>query len=108
MLVYFSPDCEHCRDFLKSVLGRISDFGNTQIVLISYLPITDIAKFETEFNLVKYPNIITGTEGYTFLVQKYYNVLRFPFTALFNTKGQLTAAYRTAPAPDEIIGQLKK
>lgn len=108
MLIYFSPTCEHCKEFTKKMLDSMENLGNIQIVMITYLSAQDIAKFETEFSLNKYPNIFAGTEGYRFTVQKYYSIKTFPFLALFNSKAQLTNAYRVVPSINELCEQIKK
>src|SRR5437762_69933 len=75
MVIYFSPTCEHCQEFTRNLLQKISSFGNTQILFISYLPLADIEKFEKDFSLNKYPSIKVGTEGYAFIIQRFYNVM---------------------------------
>ena len=42
-----------------------------------------------------------GSEGYTFIVQKYYGVQRFPFVAMYNRSGKLvkTIPFVTEPEP---------
>jgi thioredoxin-related protein len=107
MLIYFSPTCEHCQEFTRNFLKKISLFGNAQILFISYLPLTDVEKFEQEFSLNKYSSIKTGTEGYAFIVQRFFNIMNFPFIALYNKKGSLIAAYRTAPAVEVLIKQFE-
>jgi thioredoxin-related protein len=106
MLIYFSPTCEHCQEFTRNLLQRISAFNNTQILFISYLPLTEVEKFENDFSLSKYPFIKTGSEGYAFIVQRFYNIMNFPFVALYDKKGMLIAVYRTAPAIEALIRQL--
>lgn len=54
MLLYFDPDCDHCRDFIESLLKRINEFGITQIVMISYVCLAAMKKFELAFNLKRY------------------------------------------------------
>jgi thioredoxin-related protein len=107
MLVYFSPTCEHCQNFTKKMTENISSLSQVQIIMISYLPYRDIKKFEADFGLAKYPNIKVGTEGYTFVVQKYYDIRNFPFLALFNKNGKPITTYATAPDISEIIKKFK-
>lgn len=108
MLVYFSPTCEHCKEFTKSFLAHINDLGKIQIVMITYLPVKDVAAFENEFALSKYPNVSAGSEGYSFTVQKFYSIKTFPFTALFNSKSVLNIFYRTVPSINALIEKVKK
>jgi hypothetical protein len=107
MLVYFDPTCEHCRLFTANLVKRMNDFTNTEIVMISYLPIAEIKQFESDFNLGKFHNIKVGTEGHSFVVQRWYNVQRFPFTALFNESGTCITSYREAPSMDELLLEMK-
>ena len=108
MIVYFDPTCDHCRAFTTELLKHENDFGKTQIVMISYTPVVQVKQFETEFKLSKYPNIKLGTEGYTFIVQRYYNVQKFPFTAVYGKKGTMIASYREVPSVNELQNKIKK
>lgn len=85
----------------------MDELSQVQIIMISYLPYRDIKKFETDFGLTKYPNVKVGTEGYTFVVQKYYDIKNFPFLALFNKKGKPITTYATAPEIAEVIKKFK-
>ncbi len=106
VLVYFDPTCEHCKAFTANLIKNVKSFRKTQIVMISYTPFSQVRQFETEFHLNRYSNIKVGTEGYTFVVQRYYHIDKFPFVALFNAKGSLIASYYSAPDIDQIIGVL--
>lgn len=106
MLVYFDPDCDHCKEFTGSFISHINDLKQTQIVMISFTPVAAIKKFETEFKLGQYANIKLGTEGLTFVVQRYYNIQKFPFIAIFNKKGVVISTYYKVPAIDELITKL--
>jgi len=93
LLIYFSPDCDHCKTFIERLIKNISSVKNVQIVMISYFPLNEIKKFESAYKLSSFKNIKTGTEGYTFKVQKMYNITRFPFVAVFNNKGMLQKTF---------------
>ena len=84
VLIYFSPTCEHCKTFTAELLKHQKELASKQIVMITYLPVNEIKPFIEEFALNKYSNIIVGTEGYSFIVRKYYNVEKFPFIVLYN------------------------
>jgi hypothetical protein len=106
VLIYFDPTCEHCKAFTTSLIQHIKDLRKTQIIMISYTPFSQVKQFETDFHLNRYSNIKVGTEGYTFVVQRYYHIDKFPFVALFNAKGSLIASYYNSPQVDEIISTL--
>lgn len=93
LLVYFSPECDHCKKFTDSLVANINSFKNIQIVMMSYFSLNEIKKFERNYRLATFTNIKTGTEGYTFKVLKFYNISRFPFVAVFNSKGILQKTF---------------
>ena len=107
ILVYFSPTCEHCQKFTEAMLKRKKELSDKQIVMVSYLPLADVKKFDEQYHLSSNTNIKVGTEGYTFIIQKYYNVQRFPFVAEYNKQGKLTQVvpYNSAK-PEEMAAQL--
>ena len=107
MVVYFDPTCEHCQAFTRSLLEKINSFNNVQIVYITYTPISEVQKFEKDFNLKKYSNFKLGTEGDSFIVQKFYYVSKFPFIALYDKKGMLISFYRDPPSIETLIQQFE-
>lgn len=108
MLIYFAPDCDHCRDFIKQLTLGMREFTKTQIILISYFPLAKLQQFNKDFKLAKFSNIKMGTEGNSFLVPKYFKISTFPFTALFNKTGKLTATFRQPPSLEVLSNSLRK
>src|SRR3954447_12022445 len=107
MVVYFDPTCEHCQVFTRSLLEKMNSFNNVQIVYITYTPISEVQKFEKDFNLKKYSNFRLGTEGDSFIVQKFYYVSKFPFIALYDKKGMLITFYRDPPSIETLVQQFE-
>ena len=107
VLVYFSPTCDHCKHFTEAMLKRKKELADKQIVMVSYLPLNEVKKFDDEYHLSSNPNIKVGTEGYTFIVQKYYNVQRFPFIAEYDKKGKLIQIVPyNSQQPEEMAAKL--
>ena len=107
VLVYFSPTCEHCMHFTEAMLKRKKELADKQIVMVSYMPLNEVKKFDDEYHLSSNPNIKVGTEGYTFIVQKYYNIQRFPFVAEYDKKGKLTQIVPyNSQQPEEMAAKL--
>lgn len=111
VLIYFSPDCPHCQHLTMEMREKMKQFGDAQIVMITWsnnYDIRAIKSFVKEFNLKKYPNIIVGTEGYSYVIQKYYKIETTPYIAIFNAKGKLSKAFRKAPEQvDTLIKAVK-
>lgn len=108
MLVYFSPECDHCRHFTKGMLEKYKSFAGEQIVMVTFLPADEVKHFSEEFKLSSYHNIIAGTEGKTFVVRNYYNVTQFPFVVLYNKEGMQVKTFSSRPDVDDVIKAIKK
>jgi|SRR5665213_284735 len=108
IIIYFAPDCEHCRNLIKAVLSKSQNFRNAQVILVSFEPLTMIISFEKEFDLKKYPNILCGTETPTFYFKNLFNLVHTPFTALYDKRGKLVIFYKEETPVDDLILHLKK
>jgi thioredoxin-related protein len=111
MLIYFSPDCPHCQRLMYEMKPKMNEFGDTQIVMITWSQNYDIRAikvFYRDFGLSKYPNIIVGTEGYSYTVQKYFNIQTTPYIAIYNKEGKMTQAFDKETKLPVIIAAVKK
>jgi len=109
MIIYFDPDCDHCKQFTKSIIKNIKRFGNTQIVMICNSgDINSVKEFVTNNTLNKYSFIKVGTEGIYHATMNFYRVYITPFTALYNSKGSLIKYYRNVPAINDLVINLRK
>jgi len=106
ILIYFSPTCEHCKVFTENMLKRIDEFKNVQLVMMSYEDIREVKSFDDIYKLSSHQNIKVGSEGYTFIVQKYYNIQRFPFVAEYDKYGKLKKIIRGNLKPEDIANKL--
>ena len=49
-----------------------------------------------------------GTEGYTYVVQRYYDVKSTPYIAVYDKKGKLIKGFDKIPTMQDILAELKK
>jgi thiol-disulfide isomerase/thioredoxin len=112
MIMYFAPDCPHCQHLTEQLTKRMKDFGNTQIVMITFVDpqrqYKAMTKFVKDYGLKKYPNITVGTEGYTYVVQKFYQVLTTPYEAVYDKSHQLVKVFPKIPDVDDLVKAIKK
>jgi thioredoxin-related protein len=106
ILIYFSPTCDHCKSFTKAFLKRIDELQHDQIIMISYEHINAVKAFDEEYKLSSHQNIKIGSEGYTFVVQKYYNIQHFPFIAEYDKNGKPKKIVPWNLKPEEMAAQL--
>jgi hypothetical protein len=67
-----------------------------------------IQVFQRDYDLAKYHNIIIGTEGYTYLVQKYYQIKNTPFIAIYDKNGKVSKTYDKVPTIPVLMSAVKK
>jgi hypothetical protein len=107
MIVYFDPDCDHCHEFSNELLKQINLFKDVQIVMITYVPLNQVKTYMAGSELGKQPGIKVGTEGTTFIVRYFYDVVQFPYVALHAKDGTLISTYESkVPAPDVLAKKL--
>jgi len=108
ILIYFSPDCEHCQKLMDSFFKQTARFKKASVAMMTYLPVDKIAEFVKTYKVGRYPNIYAGTEGNTLFVQRYYNLSQIPFVALYTKNGDFVTSYvRTVPLK-ELAGKLAR
>lgn len=109
MIIYFSPDCDHCQHFAEALAPHLDKFKGTQIVMVTFLPPAKLAGFARKYKLDK-PFITIGTEGFSFIVRNYYKLQNFPFIALYDKHGKLAGIYREPPTDISLLsnGLLRK
>ena len=109
MMIYFSPDCSHCQHLMYELKGKMGAFRHTQVVMVTFVQqIKAIQVFARDFDLAKYPNFTVGTEGYTYVVQRYFDVHTTPYIALYDKNHKLVQAWDKAPAVDTLVHEVMK
>jgi thioredoxin-related protein len=106
IIIYFSPECDHCDKMMKDLMKRQQNFKKASIAMITYLPVDKVSKFVQQYNLNKHPNIYVGTEGTTFFLRTYYKITEMPFIALYTKNGDLIKWY-TEGALNDLSARLQ-
>jgi thiol-disulfide isomerase/thioredoxin len=109
MIIYFSPDCSHCEHLMHELKPYMTSLKNVQVVMITWVQqIKAIQAFSRNFDLKKYPNFTVGTEGYTYVVQKYYHVETTPYIALYDKIGKPARYFDKDPKVEDLVAAAKK
>ena len=108
LLVYFSPDCDHCEKMLKTFFKQATNFQKASVAFITYLPVDRVSKFTTDYQLAKYANMYAGTEGSPFFIRNYYRIKALPFAALYTKNGDYVASYEKDVDLSSLAEKLKR
>jgi thioredoxin-related protein len=106
VLIYFSPTCDHCKDFTDELLKRENALKDKQIIMVTYVPVEEIKPFDLLYHISAKPNFKIGTEGYSFIVRKYYNVERFPYVVIYNKQMKLVETLSPAEKPEVLANEI--
>ena len=107
VLIYFDPDCDHCQKLMADLFKKINSFKKVEMVLITFKSVTEVAAFEKKHTTNKYANMKVGTEGTLFYLKNYYKLVKMPFTALYDSKGNYNYSYRDETPVDDLIKRLQ-
>ncbi len=108
LLIYFSPDCDHCKDFIQTLRGKMGNLTGMQIIMVSYFPLKSLQQFNKDFKLGEFSNIKIGTEGNSFLIPGYFKIGKFPFTVLYNKVGKRVVTFREIPSWEVLSDFIRK
>jgi thioredoxin-related protein len=106
LIVYFSPDCEHCKHEIKEVIKNINELKDVNMVWASYKSLSEIKEFYTKFELSKYPNIFIGRDR-EYQLPSFFRVKFTPFVALYNKQGLFVQAFEQGSEMSILLPLLK-
>lgn len=107
ILLFFSPDCEHCQEETKALIKEYDAVKNYKIYFITIEPFRDMRYFKEYFHLGNYSNITVGRD-YTFAMPKYYQLNTTPFMVIYNKEKRLQVIVKGTPTVEEIVKLVKK
>lgn len=106
VIVYFSPECEHCKKFTELLKNRIRDFKKTQFIMISPLPLDKIKEFYEAEHIAEYPSIKMGKDALYFF-GNYFHARFIPFVAAYNKKQVLIRGWEGEVSMEALLEALK-
>lgn len=91
-LFYFSPHCPYCKAQTKEIIEDIDKLESIQFYFITPFPFAEMKKFYKEYDLGKYPNIITAIDtGMT--VGSYFETSSVPYIAIYGKDQKLNHTF---------------
>lgn len=106
VLIYFAPDCGHCKTLMSAFFKRVTDFAKAEVIMITYKPLKEVAAFIREYRIMNFQNITVGTEIPTYFTRYYFNLSNTPFTALYNKRKEFVYSYRKETLVADLVNRL--
>lgn len=82
----FSPECSHCKHETEMMLANIDKLKHTQIVMVTYLPYSEMMDFYKHYQISKYPQITMGRDA-KFFFPVFFKIKNFPSFYIYDKKG---------------------
>jgi thiol-disulfide isomerase/thioredoxin len=92
VLMFFSPDCDHCQKETKELLAYKAELKGLQIVMVSPAAFSEIKTFYEDYNIASMTNIIMGKDLYYTLGLKY-QPRTYPSIFVYDSSGILAKAF---------------
>ena len=106
LIVYFSPECDHCRHQTDSILAKIDMLKNIQILMATYQPFEEMKEFYKKYRLSRYQNISIGRDV-NFFFPPFYKITNLPYLILYNEKGKLVTTFEGITRIDTVLQAFK-
>lgn len=107
LIMFFSPDCDHCQKQMELILKDVDSLKNIQIVLASFQPFEQIKEFNKKYNLEGHPNIYIGRD-IKYIMPPFYGIHKLPFLALYNSNGKLITTYQAGATGETLVKAFKE
>jgi thiol-disulfide isomerase/thioredoxin len=102
IVMYFSPDCEHCKHEIESFLANWNKFKDIEIVMATYQPFSEMKDFNEHYKIYQHPNILIGRDE-KFFLPPFYKIRNLPYLALYDKKGNLITTFEGTQKVDTLM-----
>lgn len=107
VILYFSPECEHCGSIADSIVKNVHLFDSVNLCMLSLPNATsDIYTFALKHYLLDYEQITVGQDiEFSFL--KFFNVNSVPSAIVYNKDKKLLANFKELNKFEHLKNQVK-
>jgi len=102
VLVFFSPDCDHCSYEIEGIIQNADSFINTNIYLVSDQPVKILKLISEHYELYKYPQIEVLYGDYQ-CIKSVYGIILLPTTFIYSKNFKLIKIFRGETSASAIL-----
>ncbi|WP_301928192.1 TlpA disulfide reductase family protein [Ferruginibacter sp.] len=92
IIMFFSPDCEHCQKEMKELLAYKEELKNIRILMASPGSYPMIKQFYQDYGVASMPNIKMGHDD-NFALGSIFQLRTFPSIFVYDQQGKLSKAF---------------
>ncbi|CAN5234188.1 hypothetical protein BH09BAC2_BH09BAC2_11510 [soil metagenome] len=101
VFIFFSPDCEHCQKETADITANLKKFKGALIVMVTWLPYTEMTAFYKTYNIRDYPQIMMGRDA-RFYLPSYFKVSMLPAIYIYDKNWKFKNAFSGSVSIDKI------
>ena len=106
VLVFFSPDCDHCQKETMELLAYKNELKSVQILMASPASYGEVKRFYEEYHLASMPNVKMG-QDVNFVLGSKFKLTTFPSIFIYDANGKLTKKFVGNIGVPDILAALK-
>jgi thioredoxin-related protein len=102
LIMFFSPECDHCKHQMKDILADYNKFKDIEIVMATYQPFDEMKSFYEYFRIADHPEILMGRDE-KFMLPPYFRMQSLPCLVLYDKKGQFVKKFEGNQKVDTLL-----
>jgi len=102
ILMYFSPDCEHCQQETEGLLHHMDSLKEVKFIFFTNDPINRLEAFNKYYKIYNYPNIILG-QDYRYFFPGHFKGAFPPYLVIYNQYKRERAIFSGEASTIQII-----
>ena len=106
IIMFFSPDCEHCQKELKELSKNKNKFKNIPILMISPANYAEIKQFYKDYAVAKMPNITVAHDDNS-TMSRLFQLRTFPTMFVYNRTGKMVKTFVSNVSIPDILQAVK-
>jgi len=107
VLVFFSPDCDHCQQFIKGLTTKMDSLKDVGLYLFTPMSLSLLRPFAKEQKLASYKNITVGKD-YQFFFPPFFGAAYVPYVAVYDRKKMFVKMWEGKVKIEELMAKLEE
>ena len=108
LIIYFSPDCDHCKKMLDEMLPQFYQLKNVNVYMMTFMPPIALQVFNRAYHLENYEAVKFIGQDFKFFFPTYYGVSSVPDIVLYDKNKRFVKLWPDVATMDEILAEVKK
>jgi len=107
IIMYFSPDCDHCKHQWADMEKHMKELKKYQIVMITHQPFETMVGFYNDHKIADYNNVKMGQDN-KFFLPPFFRMKSLPYMALYDKHGNLITTFEGNVKIDKMLAAFGK